>query len=656
MTEEFKQTLFDYLIGKLPNEQGTTEEIFKDINEISRDEWVDFLPNSGTWSAMRIEGLIAPSENTSNFTVLYGGYSTGTVEDEAFGFIYLLDSEFKPIKLFEEYDSGTKLRYIQQMQVASDGTFFAVDDVVYSYNNEQYVQTSQKRFIMLNNFTQQINNNYILTLQKSYIFPSNYYNFYCKYLTKNPNSSHYLLVGARANNIGNFLDYDAVGCIDLKINVGSENEWNFQSTPLNGNNDGVIFGGAIATFDSDDNIAFKIIATGTSNSLNQPIYLYSQNYGETSWNRKTITSKGLYIDSIGFNNQCYFINDDIVYFVLSNEYWGNSGVIEEKYIGLYKYTISTNSLEELFLENLGEADYIYTRGIYLRVNNNELYVLYCKDDDQDEIGDFYYFRYKNKWNPKLIASQKPFRFRTEYFFVKSNFNLVSGFITKTTFTEAYWNQILVKENYNSNKYNGQLYVNTNSLIPDNAEIYSEGKLVFARDLYNKSLNSNTTVSTVEVPNNYLNDIDLTSKNFLSETNLTMVADTNNLQKNIYETLYINFINTMLIIDRNNANPVINQQASTYLNNAINTSDSYSNAKLYNKVIINYQDGSSKEVSYAHEDNTEKSVVIAFGLYVDKLMNNAEFVSNDKSIVYQTIDLFDLELNKYYAIRQKLEVV
>lgn len=656
MTDEFKQTLFDYLIGKLPNEQGTTEEIFKDINEISRDEWVDFLPNSGTWSAMRIEGLIAPSENTSNFTVLYGGYSTGTVEDEAFGFIYLLDSEFKPIKLFEEYDSGTKLRYIQQMQVASDGTFFAVDDVVYSYNNEQYVQTSQKRFIMLNNFTQQINNNYILTLQKSYIFPSNYFNFYCKYLTKNPNSSHYLLVGARANNIGNFLDYDAVGCIDLKINVGSENEWNFQSTPLNGNNDGVIFGGAIATFDSDDNIAFKIIATGTSNSLNQPIYLYSQNYGETSWNRKTITSKGLYIDSIGFNNQCYFINDDIVYFVLSNEYWGNSGVIEEKYIGLYKYTISTNSLEELFLENLGEADYIYTRGIYLRVNNNELYVLYCKDDDQDEIGDFYYFRYKNKWNPKLIASQKPFRFRTEYFFVKSNFNLVSGFITKTTFTEAYWNQILVKENYNSNKYNGQLYVNTNSLIPDNAEIYSEGKLVFARDLYNKSLNSNTTVSTVEVPNNYLNDIDLTSKNFLSETNLTMVADTNNLQKNIYETLYINFINTLLIIDRNNANPVINQQASTYLNNAINTSDSYSNAKLYNKVIINYQDGSSKEVSYAHEDNTEKSTIIAFGLYVDKLMNNAEFVSNDKSIVYQTIDLFDLELNKYYAIRQKLEVV
>lgn len=656
MTDEFKQTLFDYLIGKLPNEQGTTEEIFKEINEIPRSDWTDFLPNGGTWTSMRIEGLIAPSENTSNFTVLYGGYSIGTVEDEAFGFIYLLNNNFEPIKLFEEYDSGTKLRYIQQMQVASDGTFFAVDDVVYSYNNKQYVQTSQKRFIMLNNFTQQINNDYILSLQKSYIFPNNYTNFYCKYLVKNPNSSHYFLAGSRTNNIGNSLDFDAIGCIDLKINVGSENEWKFQSTSLNVNNEGVVFGGAIATFDSDDNIAFKIIATGTSNSLNQPIYLYSQNYGETSWNRKTITSKGLYIDSIGFNNQCYFINDDIVYFVLSNEYWGNSGVIEKKYIGLYKYTISSNQLEELFLENLGESDYIYTRGIYLSVNNNELYVLYCKDDDQDEIGDFYYFRYKNKWNPKLIASQKPFRFRSEYFFVKSNFNLVSGFITKTTFTETYWNQILVKENYNSSNYNGEPYINTNALIPNSAEIYSNENLVFARNLYNKTINNNTTVSTVEIPNTYLNGIDLTSKNLLSETKLDLIRDTNVTQKNIYETMFLNFINVLQVVDRNNATQVLNQEASTYLNSAINTDDSYDNAKLYNKVIINYQDGSSKEVSYDKENITETSTTIAFGLYTDKLVNNVEIVSSDKTITYQTIDLSSLELNKYYAIRQKMEVV
>lgn len=656
MTDKFKQTLFDYLIGKLPKEQGATEEIFKSIDEISRSEWTNFLPNGGTWSAMRIEGLIAPSENTSNFTILYGGYSIGTVEDEAFGFIYLLNSNFEPIKLFEEYDNGTKLRYIQQIQVASDGTFFAVDDVVYSYDNEKNIQTSQKRFIMLNNFTQQVNDDYILLLQKSYIFPNNCTNFYCKYLVKNPNSSHYFLAGSRVNNIGNSLDFDAIGCIDLKINVGSENEWEFQSTSLNVNNEGVVFGGAIATFDSDDNIAFKIISTGTSNSLNQPIYLYSQDYDDTSWNRKTITSKGLYIDSIGFNNQCYFINDDIVYFVLSNEYWGNSGVIEEKYIGLYKYTISNNNLEELFLEKLGEADYIYTRGIYLSVNNNELYVLYCKDDDQDEIGDFYYFRYKNKWNPKLIASQKPFRFRSEYFFVKSNFNLVNGFITKTTFTEAYWNQILVKENYNASNYSGEPYINTNALIPNSAEIYSNDSLVFARNLYNKTINNNTTLSTVEIPNTYLNDIDLTSKNLLSETNLTMIEDTNVMQKNIYETLFINFINTLLIADRNNATQVLNQQASIYLNSQINDSEGYSKAQIYPKVVITYQDNSTKEIAFEYQNIEDTSADIVFALYVDQPMQSAEIISNDKSTVYQTIGLTNLEQDKYYVIRQNLKVI
>lgn len=656
MTDEFKQTLFNYLIGKLPKEQGTTEEIFKSIDEIIRSEWVNFLPNGGKWSAMRIEGLIAPSENTSNFTVLYGGYSIGTVEDEAFGFIYLLNSDFEPIKLFEEYDNGAKLRYIQQMQVASDGTFFAVDDVVYSYNNEQYVQTSQKRFIMLNNFTQQVNDDYILSLKKSYIFPNNCTNFYCKYLVKNPNSSHYFFAGSRVNNIGASLDFDAIGCIDLKINIGSENEWKFQSTSLNVSSEGVIFGGAIANFDNDDNLSFKIIATGTSKSLNRPIYLYSQNYVETSWNRKTITSKGLYIDSIGFNNQCYFINDDIVYFVLSNEIWGNSGVIESKYIGLYKYTISSNQLEELFLENLGEADYIYTRGIYLSVNNNELYVLYCKDDDQDEVGDFYCFRYKDSWRPKLIAEQKPFRCRSEYFFSKSNFNLVSIFITKTTFTESLWNQLLIKENYNSSNYSGEPYININSLIPNSAELYSDNSLVFARNLYNKSLNGNTTVATVEIPNTYLNGIDLTSKNLLSETNLTMVEDTNVTQKNIYETMFLNFINVLQVVDRNNATQVLNQEASTRLNNAINNADSYENAKLYGNVLLTYQDGSVKEIKYGLEDVTDTSCNITFGIYVDKLLDNAKIMSSDKSTTYQIIDLTSLEQNKYYAIRQKMEVL
>ena len=68
MTDDFKQALFDYLTGKLSNEQGTTDEIFKEINEIPRTEWSGFVPNS--WSNFRYEGLIEVAD--SELLVLYG--------------------------------------------------------------------------------------------------------------------------------------------------------------------------------------------------------------------------------------------------------------------------------------------------------------------------------------------------------------------------------------------------------------------------------------------------------------------------------------------------------------------------------------------------------------------------------------------------------
>ena len=307
---------------------------------------------------------------------------------------------------------------------------------------------------------------------------------------------------------------------------------------------------------------------------------------------------------------------------------------------------------------MGEYDYCNLESIYIVVNNNNLYVEFNDNIDSINItADYYFQRLENQlWSPIKISEQQYFTYDRRALYVNNNYNLLNWFSYVLNPQPQYWKIYNIKENYNSSNYNGEPYININALIPSSAEIYSNENLVFARNLYNKTINNNTTVSTVEIPNTYLNGIDLTSKNLLSETNLTMVADTNVTQKNIYETMFLNFINVLQVADRNNATQVLNQEASTYLNSAINTDDSYDNAKLYNKVIINYQDGSTKESSYSLENTTETSTIIAFGLYIDKLMNNAEIVSNDKTITYQTIDLSNLELNKYYAIRQKMEVV
>ena len=219
-----------------------------------------------------------------------------------------------------------------------------------------------------------------------------------------------------------------------------------------------------------------------------------------------------------------------------------------------------------------------------------------------------------------------------------------------------WKVYNIKENYNSTKYNGLPYINTNALISDNAEIYSNDSLVFARNLYNKTLNNGTTTSTVEIPNTYLNGIDLTSKNLLSKTNLVLVKDTDILQKNEYETVFLNFINNIVVADKNTTTQKNNTTASTYLNNAINDEYSYDNAKLYGSVLLTYQDGTTKEIRYGLEDVTDTSCNIEFSLYVDKLLDNAKIMPSDKSTTYQTIDLSSLEKNTSYGIKQKLEVL
>ena len=63
------------------------------------------------------------------------------------------------------------------MAQAEDNTFYAIDCPDFPRDEEWSFTTSQKRFLMFNNFTQQINNDYVLTLQKSYIFPTDYFNF-----------------------------------------------------------------------------------------------------------------------------------------------------------------------------------------------------------------------------------------------------------------------------------------------------------------------------------------------------------------------------------------------------------------------------------------------------------------------------------------------
>ena len=653
MTDDYKKNLLNYMIGKMPNENGTEEEIFQIINEIPISEWPrdgNILPTE--WSDFKYEGLI--QVQNSELLVLYGGYKTYQT-DEVRGIITILNKNFKPLKSIYQYDTGIYLRYIQCMQQAEDNTFYAIDCPDFLDDQNWSFTTSQKRFLMFNNFTQTINNDFVLTLQKSYIFPTDYLNFYCKNMYKDNESSNYVFTGNYLRD-QNSPDFDGIRIINLKVNVSSENEWN----KWDDDGQGWFYGVSYVEF-QDDNFFCEVLLTRNSFS-NRNISLWSKDFSQTSFSLKTIGTVNYYAvnDTYYYKNQTAFLNKNEVYFVLNNQRWGRTGRNESKYIGLYYYNDITKEFKTIYEKYLGDYDYCNLEAIYIAENNNDIYIEFNNNitvAENERIADYYFQRLvSNKWEPKKIASQQCFDYNHRALYIANEFNLLNVYLYQVWPGSRRWLYYNIKEIYNETNYNGEPFTNVNSLNSNSAILYSNQSPVFARNLYNKTQNGSTTTSTVEIPNNYLNEIMIDQKELLSENNNVIVSDLNGFTKNIYETVYLNFVNTISIIDRNNATQVLNQEASTYLNSSINTDNSYDNAKFYNKAIMHYQDSSTREISYEFQNKEDKSVEIVFGLFVDKLIDRVEIVSNDKSTIYQSINLTSLEENKFYTINQKLKII
>ena len=521
MTEEAKKNLLNYMLGKMPNESGVEEEIFQNINNLPIGDWSldgNILPEY--WHDFRYEGLI--KVQNGELLLLYGGYKT---EDyEVRGIITILNKDFKPLKSIFQYDSGTYLRYIQCMAQAEDNTFYAIDCPDYPKDQEWSFTTSQKRFLMFNNFTQQINNDYVLTLQKSYIFPTDYFNFYCQKLFKDNNSSHYVVVGNYLKD-QNSPDYDGIRIIELKVNVGSENEWN----KIDDDSTGWLLGDSYVEF-QNDNYFFEALINDTANSSRE-LFLWTKDYSATYATLKSIMAFNFhpYIDSFNYKNQSVFLNKNEIYFVQNNQHWGSSGRLAAKYIGLYYYNISSNQSKTIYEKYLGDYDYCNLEAIYITSNNNELYIEFNSNitsTDSDTVADYSFQRLiDNKWDPKLIINHQYFLYNRRALFVTNEFNLLNYISYMINPQPQYWYIPNIKEIYNETNYNSEAFTDKNSLNSNSAILYSDNNPVFARNLYNKTQNGSTTTSTIEIPNNYLNDTLVDQKDLMSVNNNVIINDT-----------------------------------------------------------------------------------------------------------------------------------
>ena len=180
MTEDYKKILLDYITNLEPNTPTSTEPI-KEINEVDKSSWEEYMPNS--WYEFKLNGAI--KSNTSDKVVFYGGYveSGGTYQDNSKGIIIITDNDLNPIQTIYKFNSGTDLRPIDCMIQEEDGQFVAVDSSsLYGYysSGRPVYYNGQRRFIMLNDISIPSNDEYQVRLRTSYTFGSSYNNFICK--------------------------------------------------------------------------------------------------------------------------------------------------------------------------------------------------------------------------------------------------------------------------------------------------------------------------------------------------------------------------------------------------------------------------------------------------------------------------------------------
>ena len=567
----------------------------------------------------------------------------------------ILDQDMKPIKTIYEYSSGTTLRPIQKLIQVEDGTFVGVDSTIYALPSATTdIISNEKRFIMLNNFsTEDYNNDYSVVLRKSYTFPTAYKNIYALDIYKNPNSSHYLIAGKTLlSNGGSYVD--GIRIIDLKIEVGSNNEW---SQIVSSSSTWYQYGGFYGEFDSDDNATFKAIITRNAS----PVTLYSWNGNTSSATLVEILTEANdvapYVDSVSMKNQVSFINYDTVYFVINNQRFGSS--VQARYIGLLKYTYSTDVAERIFFKEIGDFDYNHSReGIFIQALNGELYVNYCDNFNyNNNTANFNFQRLENdEWNPILVAEDQKYQMEYTITYTYNMYNLVSNITMEQNLRPTYWNLQKIKEIYNNLNYNSTKYTSYNSLVPNSSTLYNDNNLIFARNLYNTTYYRNTTTSTLEIPNGMLNNIDISKQILIGITNAPLIENNNTINKNIYETLYLNYVNNINVIDQD-TNTYYNASASnitTNINGTNNDSTTMENKRI-GKIRINFQDGTTRIETVNIEAISDNRYVITVTIYADDYMDTIDIISKDETETYITFDVSGYPINNYHTIRQYLKI-
>lgn len=621
MTNDFKEQILNYLTGTIQEEtpqDNPTHYIEKEtlINNLYTNITNEI--GSNNFSIIKV----IQSKTNSNIVINCKNANNNN------SFLIVTDKDFNILGYFDEFSSGVSFRMFTGFNIDENGYFYTIE-------SDHGFQLNNKRFLMLNNIAvPNANGEYQVKIRKSYAVPNTtvLYNNSIQGLYKAIGQSIYVILNA---------DSSANGYLTkLTINVGTNNDW--QDNAING----VVGNDQILSVDSEGNIFFKTINVGI------PSGLYTYNISLYTYNNGIETTE--------------IISDTIIN---GTDMWRTTAKflnINEVYLG-YKTANTENTNTEYIIGHLDTTTKTLTKvfstpSVYSAIYNDTNFLMFYRIDNEmmfkfnvitnSSTNEFNIIVGRliglDRQSTLLASGITPLTTNADFFVVVKTFNLYQYLAQYND------NAYSTKEIYQINGYNGDSYINTNCLIPDISYLYSNNKLVFARTLYNKQVNGNTTISTIEIPYNYLNEISIQPKQLLGQTKMILNNDINPITKNIYETLDINFINTITMQDNDNS---INLSGASKLNASATSTNNYNQTQI-GYYRLNYTDGTTEDFKINPTEYTsinEYSGTYNFVIYVAKPITNINILSNDKTTVYATLNLV-LEVGKYYKINQNVEVV
>lgn len=601
-----------------------------------------------------IAGRIQAGSTTGeklNLFVIYGAYK---VSDSTWnGYIAIINAFNNEYQLITNYASGTVFKPIKEMGQNDDGRYTLIE------NRDNTLAGDSYRFVILNNITAKLPtmNEYSVELRQAYNLPSSVVGIYSydndtyeKSIYKSPNSGTYLF------RIDETTDHHQISILlmTLKIEAGQSPEWNTYYSD-GGFSYGCQMLSYLPIWDSNDNLTVTIGGIGDRDEGN----VNNEYYFVTKLQNGTFTKQ--------FEN---LIGTDVEKTV---EY--ATILSETRSILCYSYVSGENRVTRINAYNNGVKDEIqYSTAIsdepeYFstqKVDNECLIVKYTKLDSTTINGTIQLYRIDSDDRLQHIYYLDNVPLDLTYTAYKLLMVIKTYNLYQWNFSDKS-NTYVGYEIYNTLNYNGEPYYGKLCVSPHSSILYgnisNKNLPIFARNLYNKTINGANTTSTLQVPNQMLNDLTINIEDLISHTNLRCATFNTKINKNIYETLNVNFNGTLSMSNQNDTENIINNETGAiYLNQNASSDNQDNYDKIYlNKVRIKYADGIEKIITLENSSKSlasqgEAKAIITFSFTLDKKASTIELISNDESVVYCTYDASDLAINKTYTYTQEVVCV